>query len=314
MTFDPQANTFSLPNARLLAQAAAIAYRPEIECRAWAAASGLDAGSLDFFDHRDTQGFVVQNEDAIIVAFRGTQPGRPMDWFIDFGAIHRSFDHPIGTVHGGFYDALKAVWGMALPDARRILPERLRSRGNRSVWITGHSLGGALAELCAAQAALVETIPIQGVYTFGQPRVGNDAFAKAVNDALGSRIHRIVNNRDIVPRVPLFGMRFCHYGNMRFFEDGGGETETASAVETLAVAMKFFAGSFDVALLGQAADLAKGVASQLLGHDLTEQQEEAFKERARELLKGGVENIDDHNMVKHYLKRVGTSLPALELG
>jgi triacylglycerol lipase len=311
MAFDPHANTFSLPNAQVLGQAAAISYRTEVECRAWASASGLDAASLDFFDHRDTQGFVVHNDDAIIVVFRGTQPGRPMDWFIDFEALHRSWDHGIGNVHGGFYDALKAVWGAVLPGARRILPERLQARRNRTVWITGHSLGGALAELCAAQAALVETIPVQGVYTFGQPRVGNNAFAKALNDALGSRIHRIVNDRDIVPRVPLFSMQFCHYGNLRFFDHAGVESQTASAVETLALALKFLTGSFDVALLGQAADLAKGVASQLLHQDLSEQHEQAFKERARELLRGGVENIDDHDMVKHYLRRLGTSLPTL---
>jgi len=311
MAFDPHANTFSLPNARLLAQAAAIAYRPEVECRAWAAANGLDAASLDFFDHRDTQGFVVQNDDAIVVVFRGTQPGRPMDWFVDFEAIHRSWDHKIGSVHGGFHDAFKAVWGVALPGGRRILPERLRARGNRTVWMTGHSLGGALAELCAAQTALVETIPVQGVYTFGQPRVGNNSFAKTVNDALGSRIHRIVNDRDIVPRVPLFSMQFCHYGNLRFFDNEGVESETGTAVETLAVALKFLAGSFNVAMLGQAADLAKDVASRLLHHDLTEQQEQAFKERVRELLRAGVEKIDDHNMVAHYLPRLGTSLSAL---
>lgn len=283
----------------------------EAECRAWAKASGLDAASLDFFDHRDTQGFVVHNEDAILVAFRGTQPGRPMDWFVDFQAIHQSWDHKTGTVHGGFYDALKAIWGAALPDGRRILPERLRGRGNRTVWITGHSLGGALAELCAAQAALVEDIPVQGVYTFGQPRVGNNTFAKTMNEALGSRIHRFVNDRDIVPRVPLFSMQFCHYGNLRFFDHKEVESETASAVETLAAALKFFAGSFNVAMLGQAADLVKDVASQLLHHDLTEKDEEAAKERVREILKGGVEKIDDHNMVTHYLRRLRTSLPAL---
>jgi triacylglycerol lipase len=309
MAFDPHANTFSLPNAQLLAQAAAISYRQEAECRAWAATSGLDADSLEFFDHRDTQGFVVTNDDALLVAFRGTQPGRPMDWFVDFGAIHRPWDHGTGTVHGGFYDALKAVWGAALPGTRRILPERLRERGNRTVWMTGHSLGGALAELCAAQTMLVEKIPVQGVYTFGQPRVGNTAFAKAVHDAFGARIHRFVNDRDIVPRVPLFSMQYCHYGNLRFFDHAGAENEATSAVETLGVALKFLAGSFNLAVLGQAVDLVKGVASQIVHHELTEQHEEAFRGRAREILRGGVEKIDDHNMVMHYLPRLGTSLP-----
>jgi triacylglycerol lipase len=310
MAFDPHAATFSLPNAQLLGQAAAMTYRPDVECRAWAKARGFDAQSLDFFDHRDTQGFVVQNDDAVIVAFRGTEPGRAMDWFVDLGAIHRHWDHRMGTVHGGFYNALKAVWGVVLPDGRRILPDRLRNRGNRTVWITGHSLGGALAVLCAAQAALVDGIPVQGVYTFGQPRVGNSDFASTLNAALGSRIYRIVNDRDIVPRVPLFSMKYCHYGNLRLFDHAGVESETSAAVETLAVALKFLAGSFSLALLGQSAGIAKDVALQFFSHNLTEQHEEALKERAHELLKAGVEKIDDHNIVTHYLARLGTSLPA----
>jgi hypothetical protein len=50
----------------------------------------------------------------------------------------------------------------------------------------------------------VSKIPVQGVYTFGQPRVGDKDFADALNAKLGSGIYRFVNDRDIVPRVPLF--------------------------------------------------------------------------------------------------------------
>ena len=102
-----------------------------------------------------------------------------------------------------------------------ILPRRLLNRGNKTIWITGHSLGGALAELCAAQALFVSKIPVQGVYTFGQPRVGSNDFAAAVNAKLGSGIFRFVNDRDIVARVPLFTMGFCHYGGQRFFDHAG---------------------------------------------------------------------------------------------
>jgi triacylglycerol lipase len=309
MAFDPHATTFSLSNAQLLGQAAAIAYRSESECRAWARASGLDADSLDFFDHRDTQGFVVENSDVTVVAFRGTQPGRAMDWFVDLNAIQRPWDHRVGRVHGGFYDALKAIWGAVLPDARRVLPERLRTRGQRTVWMTGHSLGGALAELCAAQAALVEGIPVQGVYTFGQPRVGTSEFARTMHDTFGARIYRIVNDRDIVPRVPLFSMHYCHYGNLRFFDQAGVGSDTESAVETLAVAMKFLAGSFNPSVRGQSFDLLKDLTVQIFRHGLTAEHEAAFRERARELLKAGVEKIDDHHMEVHYLHRLGTSLP-----
>jgi triacylglycerol lipase len=307
MPFNPRATSFSSDNAQILAQASAVAYSEPARCEKWATVSGF-TGPFDFFDNADTQGFVAESNDAIIVAFRGTQPNRPMDWFVDFRATRGRWDHTIGEVHDGFYGAFRKVWGVALPKGE-VLPKRLVNRGNKTIWITGHSLGGALAELCAAQAMFVSKIPVQGVYTFGQPRVGNKDFANAVNEKLGSGIYRFVNDRDIVPRVPLFSMGFCHYGNQTFFDHDGQSTDAQSAVETLAAALKFGKAAFNLAVAGQVAGLVKDGLSAILHGDLTEEQEKAFRERATEILKGGVEKIDDHSMDKHYLVRLKTSLP-----
>jgi triacylglycerol lipase len=297
MAFESRATSFSMPNAQILAQASAMAYKDSARCAKWAQVRGF-TGPFDFFDHQDTQGFVAESGDAIIVAFRGTQPDRAMDWFVDAGAIHRVWDHQAGKVHTGFYRALRAVWGVTLANGE-VLPRRLINRGSKTIWITGHSLGGALAELCAAQAVFVSNIPVQGVYTFGQPRVGNKDFADAVGGKIGSGIFRFVNHRDIVPRVPLFSGGYCHYGNQTFFDADGTPSESASAVETLAVALKFGAAAFNLSIIGQAI----GVIRDSLEH------EKAFNETARELLKLGVEKIDDHNMETHYLARLKTSLP-----
>ena len=299
MPFEPQATSFSTANAQVLAQAAAVAYRDPAKCAKWAKVSGF-TGAFDFFDNHDTQGFVAESGDAIVIAFRGTQPDRAMDWFVDAGAVHRAWDHTAGKVHTGFYQALRAVWGVALATGE-VLPRRLVNRGNRTVWITGHSLGGALAELCAAQAVFVSNIPVQGVYTFGQPRVGNKDFAEAVGRRIGSRIFRFVNDRDIVPRVPLFSMEYCHYGNQTFYDTHGNPTEQASAIETLASALTFAVAAVNLGVIGQAAVLIRDSL----------EQEKAFKETARSLLKLGVEKIDDHNMETHYLARLKTSLPPL---
>ena len=255
MAFEPRTTSFSMANAQILAQAAAVAYKAPQRCEKWARATGF-TGAFDFFDNQDTQGFVAESNDAILVAFRGTQPDRAMDWFVDAGAVHRKWDHDAGTVHTGFYDALHAVWGVPLAKGE-VLPRRLLNRGSKTIWITGHSLGGALAELCAAQAVFVSKIDVQGVYTFGQPRVGNKAFADAVGAKLGSGIFRFVNHRDIVPRVPLFSAQFCHYGNQTFFDQDGKPTEQPSAVETLAGALKFGAAVFNYNIIGQAIGLIK---------------------------------------------------------
>ena len=307
MAFEPRATAFSSANAQILAQASAVAYDTPDRCAKWAKVSGF-SGAFDFFDNHDTQGFVAESSDAIIVAFRGTQPNRPMDWFVDFRATCDPWDHTAGKVHSGFHGALRKVWGVALPNGE-VLPRRLANRGGKTIWITGHSLGGALAVLCAAQALFVSKMPVQGVYTFGQPRVGTKDFADAVNAKLGSGIFRFVNDRDIVPRVPLFSMGFCHYGCQRFFDHVGEPAAAESAVETLKEALTLAKGAFNLAALGQVAGLVTDSLKSILKGDFTEEQERAFRERATEILKGGVEKIDDHSMHKHYLVRLKTSLP-----
>ena len=307
MAFEPRATSFSMANAQILAQASTVAYQDPGRCAKWATVSGF-TGAFDFFDNADTQGFVAESGDAIVVAFRGTQPNRPMDWFVDIRATQGKWDHNIGEVHDGFYSALRKVWGVTLPNGE-VLPRRLVTRGNKTIWITGHSLGGALAELCAAQALFVSNIPVQGVYTFGQPRVGDKSFADAVNNKLGSGIFRFVNDRDIVPRVPLFSMGFCHYGNQTFFDSDGKPTDAPSAVETLKSALALGKGVFNLAVLGQVAGLVTDGVKGLLKGDITEEHEKAFRERATNILKGGIEKIEDHNMEMHYLARLKTKLP-----
>ena len=95
MSFEPHAPAFSMVNAQILAQASAVAYKEPDRCAAWAKASGF-TGTFDFFDNHDTQGFVAESGDAIIVAFRGTQPNRPMDWFVDLKVTRGKWDHEIG--------------------------------------------------------------------------------------------------------------------------------------------------------------------------------------------------------------------------
>jgi triacylglycerol lipase len=319
--FDPQATTLSLTNARLLGQAAAVAYQDEAACQGWARAQGLDE-QFDFFSsagvvpNSDTQGFVAQNAQVVIVAFRGTQPKVPIDWMTDFQAKHVTWGPFAGMVHKGFHDALHAVWEIAF-GGREILPARLLARGDRKVWITGHSLGGALAELCAAQAQIASHVPVQGVYTFGQPRCGDDGFAELIQAALGQRIFRFINDKDIVPRVPFFGMGFRHYGCEIFFDHQGQQADCAAAVENLTAALKlgFQAVNFDA--VQEAASLFKeAVLKSGFNRNPLEIVQQLMHERelasiGKDLdlvLKAGTENIADHGMEDHYLVLLGTKL------
>src|SRR5262245_52692614 len=173
---DVHATEYSQNNALVLANAAAVVYSNEEACLKWARESGFDQdfdfiSTADDVPNSDTQGFVAQSADAIIVAFRGTEPKQIRDWLSDVNVFQTTWGHGVGKVHKGFQEALQAAWGHLLK-GKEILPRRLLERGPRTVWITGHSLGGALAELCAAQASVIHEVPVQGLYTFGQPRVG----------------------------------------------------------------------------------------------------------------------------------------------
>lgn len=80
------------------------------------------------------------------------------------------------------------------------------------VYVTGHSLGGALAtlhalELSSSQLAKRGAIYVT-MYNFGSPRVGNRRFAELYNEKVKDS-WRVVNHRDIIPSVPRL-MGYCH--------------------------------------------------------------------------------------------------------
>ena len=85
----------------------------------------------------------------------------------------------------------------------------LKERGDVPVLVVGHSLGGALATLCAAELMYTYNLTDLQLYTFGSPRVGNAAFAEAMrNSTLDHK--RMTHDRDVVPTVPFEHLGFHH--------------------------------------------------------------------------------------------------------
>jgi triacylglycerol lipase len=177
--------------------------------------SGLGPGTLSGF------GFVAtgngDNRNETIVALRGTD-GTP-DWLTD-GLIGFGVAGPTGTsVHTGF----NRTWKSLKDQIDRELPSN-QLRGT-TVHCVGHSLGGALAALTA------DYLSYHGakikLYTFGSPRVGMDAFAKALTNRVGSEnIFRVYHPADPVPMIPLFP--FIHTPI-----DKGGYALACSATERI---------------------------------------------------------------------------------
>ena len=198
-------------NAYTLGKAANLAYESATEVRRSAAAWGLPR--CEFIDRGDTQAFVAGNDEVVIVAFRGTEPANLRDWVTD---AQSNFTRGLGgRVHSGFLRALDDAW-RPLRGAISTLQDR-----QQSLWVTGHSLGAALATLAVARLRLDEDKPVYGLYTFGQPRTGDRDFEVRFNLDYKAQCFRFVNNNDIVTRVPLRVMGYSHVGTFLYFDKQG---------------------------------------------------------------------------------------------
>jgi len=204
----------------------------------------------------DTQVYVLRKDGRLVVAFRGTEPKVPADVVTDFRIplVVPSWlakDSP-ARVHSGFAQALEPVW--AALEAEWSAAEG-REAAQR-VEFCGHSLGGALAVLAAARFAAQgpgNRARFGGVFTIGQPRVGNAAFAESAGRLFGGRYARAVNNRDAVPRVPPSAApgtlgEYRHFGTVHYFDASGA----------LSIDPGWFYRFLDYTLPNEALEKAKG--------------------------------------------------------
>jgi len=159
---------------------------------------------LDTINVGETQGFVCKHlaESGLaylVVAFRGTEK-KVSDWLTDARAVPKTVGN--AKVHSGFLEALMVETDSAGKTALQRVKEILNDPKAKDddheplpLFITGHSLGGALALLTTKEIAS----DINGAcYTFGAPRVANYEYFENMK----TPVFRIVNSVDIVPRVP----------------------------------------------------------------------------------------------------------------
>lgn len=111
---------------------------------------------------------------AIIVGFRGSVDTK--NWLYNLNTLTSSFPGCSGCrVHKGFYSAYKGVG----PLVRSTVESLLAQFRDAKIIVTGHSLGGVMGVFCALD--LKQTYgKVQYLYTFGQPRAGNQKFADFV--------------------------------------------------------------------------------------------------------------------------------------
>lgn len=205
---EAKATRFSKVNAFFLAWCSQLIYEEQNIVRLALHEQHYD--TIEIYDVQDTQVFVASNEDSMVVSFRGTSSLKDAMTDINIDLV----DGVGGQVHEGFMIALNHVW----QDLYRLI---LTNRGNRSLWFTGHSLGASLACLATAKLVQEKDEPVNGLYTFGQPRTGDRKFARNFNDTFGDKTFRFVNNNDIVTRTPFRSMGYSHVGQFKYFDENG---------------------------------------------------------------------------------------------
>lgn len=156
--------------------------------------------------------FLWDRNDAIIVC-RGTDPNELSDIVADLRFALVPSSSGIGLVHRGFKASVDNLW----EDIEKLLVKYGKSR---KLWCTGHSLGAAMATLISARCHRFERMPNPVLFTFGSPRVGNDAYVEQMNQ-LNIEHHRWVNNADIVTRNPVFP--YHHHGELNYFDHDGNK-------------------------------------------------------------------------------------------
>ena len=227
--FEASSTRWNPANARALAYASQLAYGPDPQSiTQQAAAWGFDPQRVSVIDPGNSvlQAVILGGDKAVLLAFRGTRSDQMTDWLTDAEigqvAFNSVFGGPdLGMVHGGFSDLLKDGWN----DIGRAV-DSFQNQG-QTLWITGHSLGGALAVMATAAFTFAKREPVNGLYTFGQPRMGDPAFCTQCDSHFGDVMFRFVNHADIVTRIPprivpaLPPLYYGHSGQLRYFDADG---------------------------------------------------------------------------------------------
>ncbi len=195
-------------------------------------------------------GFLARRGGDAFVVFRGTKTNA--EWINNFKTRLIPYKHgDMGKVHDGFMEAY---------DIFR--PEILQALGGLGrgvkLFVTGHSLGAALATLAAADIAVNTPFTSLVAYTFASPRVGDDVFTAGFNRLLSGAAFRVSNSCDIVVAIPFpvpflgfIGGYFTHVDASVDFSAQKESVDGNHALETYVAALReggmgrgFFASLF----------------------------------------------------------------------
>jgi triacylglycerol lipase len=227
---------FSAANALRLSMLANAAYLDENGAKTAANNLGLPNFIwIDLSDQIDNlYGFAAACNDYAVLSFRGT--AKFQDWMTNVNAAPARFSWffegapETGEVHTGFAMAVRHSWEKIKDAVNQLIPPPpktpdlagLSTTLQPTFWLTGHSLGAAIAVVCGAAFSMVKPVRlVNGIYTFGQPRIGLYNFCAHYDQLLRLQTFRFVNKEDLVPRVPFRGWDYADLGCMIHFDSKG---------------------------------------------------------------------------------------------
>ncbi|GMR30565.1 hypothetical protein PMAYCL1PPCAC_00760 [Pristionchus mayeri] len=177
----------------------------------------------DYFKKDACSGFTFFDETRKVIglSFRGTSDTTQLIMEVTDTLFDSKSDFQDGgKVSKYFNDAFMDVWNGGLGADFQSLVAKYPSY---TVWITGHSLGGAMASLAAAHISATNIVPRYQIvlYTFGQPRTGDQKYADEHDSVVTS--FRVTHKKDMVAHIPPEFMKYEHHTSEVWYNNNMSE-------------------------------------------------------------------------------------------
>ncbi|KAL8718477.1 MAG: hypothetical protein Q9225_004391 [Loekoesia sp. 1 TL-2023] len=173
----------------------------------------------------DVTGYVaIDNTRSLtVLAFRGSKSVRNFVADADFPATPTDIC-PSCTAHAGFWNS----WVEARAGVLAALKTAAASHPGNRVIVTGHSLGGAIADLAAAE--IRKSGVTADLYTYGAPRIAGKALSDFItNQNMGGNF-RVTHKNDPVPRLPPVVLGFVHISPEYYISTPNNVVPTANDI------------------------------------------------------------------------------------
>jgi triacylglycerol lipase len=139
-------------------------------------------------------GFIARRKKDVFLIFRGTITDQEWLQNLRLGMVPYLLPN-FGKIHEGFVQTYNLF--------REEIRETLEKTGfGGKLYIAGHSLGGALATIALPDIGARTGKRRIELFTFGSPRIGDNAFVTAFNLRYSEHSFRIVNTSDMVGLIP----------------------------------------------------------------------------------------------------------------